>query len=367
MTDWIVNSLPWVLAFLWSQAKQSPWQMTAAVFLLLLAAAALTGPSIHAWHFILRTGKTATTEPNIHQFAMGCALLVAFFVLWLIYPEDMKTMANLVFTPTSKKLVVVGVILAIISAIFLTLAFRTPAAPATSQATTSDNEDVNALRKKLDDQGKYIEDLEAENLAMGEHHPFEIKKLSEELWEVTQSRDALKEEKEELEKYAKPNLDEVVGLNSQVYKLTAERDKLKLAADPPENRRALQTAQDLYASKASEVVFMDKSSKWKGYTVAIKVIDDLMAQSVGSFEDLQRLVLTTEYALDIIQRFSRIYAAHLNRDITPPSRVLKQFRAFNPRHNELLNDLDYQAEKWREALKHIESEEARRPPGRGEP
>jgi hypothetical protein len=111
----------------------------------------------------------------------------------------------------------------------------------------------------------------------------------------------------------------------------------------------------LYAEQAQKLAENNKSTHAKAFSVAIAALRQVMSQPVKSEQELAQWLLLSEEVMEIASRNSRIYQAAVARERVPPTRELKQFRAFNSKHNEVLNDMDYQIERWEESLKQLES------------
>lgn len=135
-----------------------------------------------------------------------------------------------------------------------------------------------------------------------------------------------------------------------------ERDDAKSSAHEREFKllQAREAAEKSFAAKAQPLLERSalRSSRYAHvYNVNIQVLEELMAVPVRSQNDLDDWILRFEQTKLAIYCLSPLFGQDVNiNESPPPNRELKQFRAFNPKHNELLNDIDFHLERLRKLL-----------------
>jgi hypothetical protein len=116
-----------------------------------------------------------------------------------------------------------------------------------------------------------------------------------------------------------------------------------------------------YAKQAREV--MDKGDRtlaMKAYDIAIGLLDSHMSIPVKSEAELDFWLLWLEQKRlvnDVLSQMLRVTGWGLENP-PPPDRELKQFRAFNDRHNQALNDIEYHLARLRTQLAELEANAA---------
>jgi hypothetical protein len=133
---------------------------------------------------------------------------------------------------------------------------------------------------------------------------------------------------------------------AKVASLTEERERLTSASNLPNAAEAafIDCARDFIEQN-------DKSRQWKAVSIAIAVRERHMTGVVNSDEELVQWWELFKQKKAVLDKFVPMFRVTASVDeVAPPSRVLKQFRAYNVRHNELLNDIDFQLEQLRRTL-----------------
>jgi hypothetical protein len=162
----------------------------------------------------------------------------------------------------------------------------------------------------------------------------------------------------------KPSLEvtqaeEIKRLRKQLDEMGKERDDAKSIMHEREFKllQAREAAEKSFASKARALMerALIRSDKYLYvYTLNIEVLEELMAVTVQSDDDLADWLLRYEQTKLVVNHLSPMYGQDISiNESPPPTRVLKQFRAFNAKHNETLNDIDYHVERLKKEIEGL--------------
>ena len=356
VTDWAIgfierNTLPVIGSVLWSLQHQFSWKMAAAIFVWLTGVVSLMLPSLRVWYARHWKGIHPPREADIPQVITGIALFVFFLVLWFAYPEEVRYMANLVFTPTSRMYAALAVAMLIGCAVFTGLAIanlgsseeRSRATEANAVSTQGDSDAITKVNAERD---RALEDRDS---------------LSRQVSELTTKRDSLarslaasQKAQQEQANLLTDSQQESASANSTIQKLTQELAKERQARSVLDARSE---SEYLYVSKARAFVNRhDKSRLWRAYSIAIAVLEQRMSYPIASDYGLEQWLLMWKQDKYVIKRLSEMFGHDLGVEGSPPpSMERKQFGSFNEQHNETLNEIQFHIDRMKKELPQAES------------
>ncbi len=303
----------------WGYWKQATWPETIAVCIWLLATLSLITPTALAWLQTYR-GNQSRYTPDPIQFAIGCASLVAFPMLWLNYPWEIKNMVNLAFTPTRTAYYVLAFVSAICTGVFLWLGYTSGGASTTTAKAN---------------QQAALPDSATDSIHEGSAQDY-VKRLENQL--------------QEMEEYAS---------NAYRVRLHANREMSKGSAEYSYEEALTQAKQETSNDKVALLI------------ASIQLLNDRIHEPVKDRTGLDDWMIGFDCEREVIGRVYGLVSANskqfsklvLSENDVPTSERREVKNAFNALHEKQLNWVAHLIKQLTQAREMVET--TKEPPGIG--